>query len=132
MASSEELRLIDLHNLLPRVNRPGRYSGGEWNSVVKNWDTTRLRFALIYPDTYEIGMSNLAIPLLYGILNSQPDVLAERAFAPLPDMEAALRARGQLLFSLETKRPLRDFDVIGFSLGYELTYTNVLNMLDLA
>ncbi|MEW6034428.1 MAG: TIGR03960 family B12-binding radical SAM protein [Chloroflexota bacterium] len=124
--------MTDLHRLLPQVTRPGRYSGGEWNAVVKDWEATPLHFALIYPDAYEIGMSNMALPILYDILNSRPDVLAERAFAPWPDMEAALRSSGTPLFSLESRRPLRDFDVLGFSLGYELTYTNVLNMLDCA
>jgi len=87
---------------------------------------------LSYPDTYEIGMSNIALPILYDRFNRQPDVLAERVFAPWVDMEAMMREKGIPLFSLESRRPLRDFDIIGFSLGYELTYTNVLNMLDLA
>lgn len=91
-----------------------------------------MRIALCYPDVYEIGMSNLALPILYGILNYQPDVLAERVFAPWVDMEAVLRERNIPLFSLESKHPLKEFDIIGFSLGYELTYTNVLNILDLA
>jgi radical SAM family uncharacterized protein len=118
--------------MLRRVTKPARYTGGEWNSIVKDWDKTPLRIALIYPDLYEIGMSNMALPILYELLNSQPDVLAERAFAPWVDMEAALRQENIPLFSLESKRPLKEFDVIGFSLGYELTYTNVLNILDLA
>ena len=118
-------------SILRQVIKPARYTGGEWNSVIKDWDKTDLRFALGYPDLYEIGMSNLAIPILYEILNSQPDVLAERFFAPWTDMEAALRAAGIPLLSLESGRPLKDFDIIGFSLDYELTYTNVLNMLDL-
>ncbi|MFH1652274.1 MAG: TIGR03960 family B12-binding radical SAM protein [Chloroflexota bacterium] len=119
-------------NSLLQVNRPARYSGGEWNSIRKDWDGTEIRVVLSYPDVYEIGMSNMALPILYDILNRQPDVLAERVFAPWGDMEALLRARGIPLFSLENRRPLADFDIIGFSLGYELTYTNVLNMLDLA
>ncbi len=119
-------------SILFKVSKPARYTGGEWNSVLKDWDKTNLRFALSYPDTYEIGMSNVALPIIYDILNRQPDILCERVFAPWTDMEAALRRAGLPLFSLESKRPLKDFDVIGFSLGYELTYTNVLNMLDLA
>ena len=119
-------------SLLFQVTRPARYTGGEWNAVSKDWDKTGLKFALGYPDLYEIGMSNMALPILYDILNSQPDVLAERVFAPWVDMEAALRSAGLPLLSLESKRPLKDFDVIGFSLDYELTYTNVLNILDLA
>jgi len=124
--------LTDLDQILFQVTKPARYTGGEWNSIVKDWDQTPIRVVLIYPDLYEIGMSNMALPILYELLNSQPDVLAERAFAPWVDMEAALRQADIPLFSLESRRPLKEFDVIGFSLGYELTYTNVLNMLDLA
>jgi radical SAM family uncharacterized protein len=119
-------------SILYQVTRPARYTGGEWNAVIKDWEKTGLKFALGYPDLYEIGMSNMALPILYEILNSQPDVLAERFFAPWVDMEAALRAAKIPLLSLESKRPLKEFDVIGFSLDYELTYTNVLNILDLA
>ena len=100
--------------------------------MVKDWDKTSIRIALSYPDLYEIGMSNMALPILYELLNSQPDVLAERVYAPWLDMEAVMRTADIPLFSLESKRPLKDFDIIGFSLGYELTYTNVLNMLHLA
>ncbi|UCH42512.1 MAG: TIGR03960 family B12-binding radical SAM protein [Dehalococcoidales bacterium] len=121
-----------LDRILRRVTKPARYTGGEWNSIVKDWDSIPIRVALVYPDTYEIGMSNMALPILYELLNSQPDVLAERAFAPWVDMEAAMRETGIPLFSLETRHPLSEFEIIGFSLGYELTYTNVLNMLDLA
>ncbi|GAI88710.1 unnamed protein product [marine sediment metagenome] len=117
------------NNILHQVTKPARYTGGEWNSVVKDWDKTFIRIGLSYPDLYEIGMSNMALPILYELLNSQPDVLAERVYAPWVDMEAVMRTAGIPLFSLESKRPLKDFDIIGFSLGYELTYTNVLNML---
>jgi radical SAM family uncharacterized protein len=119
-------------SILYKVTKPARYTGGEWNAISKDWDKTSLKFALGYPDLYEIGMSNMALPILYEILNSQPDVLAERFFSPWVDMEAALRAAGIPLLSLESKHPLKEFDVIGFSLDYELTYTNVLNILDLA
>lgn len=119
-------------SMLHQVTRPGRYTGGEWNSIVKDWDKTGIKMALAYPDVYEIGMSNMAVPILYELLNNQPDVLAERVYAPWVDMEDAMRQRNIPLFSLESRRPLKDFDIIGFSLGYELTYTNVLNMLDLA
>jgi len=119
-------------NILHQVTRPARYTGGEWNSIIKEWDKTNIKVVLSYPDLYEIGMSNMALPILYELLNSQADALAERVFTPWPDMEAILRARGIPLLSLESKHPLKDFDIIGFSLGYELTYTNVLNMLDLA
>jgi radical SAM family uncharacterized protein len=121
-----------IDQLLFDVSKPSRYTGSEWNSIIKNWDATPIKVALSFPDLYEIGMSNLAIPILYKILNDQNDVLAERVFAPWVDMEATLRSNGIPLYSLETKRPLIDFDIIGFSLGYELTYTNILNMLDLA
>ena len=124
--------LTHLDSILYQVNKPARYTGNEWNSQVKDWDKTHIRIALAYPDLYEIGMSNLALPILYDRLNSQPDVLAERVFAPWIDMADAMRKAGVPLFSLESRRPLKDFDIIGFSLGYELTYTNVLNMLDLA
>jgi radical SAM family uncharacterized protein len=120
------------NEILHKIIRPARYTGGEWNSVVKDWETTSIKIALAYPDTYEIGMSNMAIPILYEILNGQADVLAERVYAPWVDMEAALRENRLPLCSLESQRPLKDFDIIGFSLGYELGYTNVLNMLDLA
>ena len=121
-----------LDSVLYQVTKPARYTGGEWNSIVKDWESTGIRIALAYPDLYEIGMSNMALPILYELLNSQPDVLAERVYAPWVDMEAVLKARGIPLFSLETKRSLKDFDIIGFSLGYELVYTNVLNMLHMA
>jgi len=124
--------LTNLDDILLKVTRPGRYTGGEWNSIVKDWDTTPIKIVLSYPDIYEIGMSNIALPILYDLFNRQPDVLAERVFAPWVDMETVMREGGIPLFSLESRRPLKDFDIIGFSLGYELTYTNVLNMLDLA
>jgi len=125
-------KLFNLDDILHQVTKPARYTGGEWNSITKDWEATDIRIALAYPDVYEIGMSTMGLPILYDLLNSQPDVLAERVYAPYSDMAAAMRARGIPLFSLESKHPLKEFDVIGFSLGYELTYTNVLNMLDLA
>ena len=124
--------MTNLDDILHKVTRPGRYTGGEWNSIVKDWNATPIKIALSYPDIYEIGMSNIALPILYDLFNRQPDVLAERVFAPWVDMEKVMREGGIPLFSLESRRPLKDFDIIGFSLGYELTYTNVLNMLDLA
>jgi len=130
----EKVRLDgeDLDRVLARVSRPARYTGGEWNSVVKDWEAAAIRLALAYPDIYDIGMSNLGLAILYDILNAQPDLLAERVYAPWTDMEAEMRAAALPLFSLETRHPLKEFDVIGFSLGYELSYSNVLNMLDLA
>ncbi len=121
-----------LNRILPAVRKPARYTGGEWNSVVKDWDRCSVRWALAFPDTYEIGMSNLGMAILYDILNGQHDVLAERVYAPWVDMEASMRAYGLPLFSLESRRPLGSFDAIGFSLPYEQLYTNMLNMLDLA
>ena len=124
--------MIELDPLLTGVSKPARYSGGEWNSITRDWADADVRWALIYPDVYDIGMSNLGLGILYDILNHTPHTLAERAYAPWPDMEASLRRRRIPLFSLETRRSLREFDALGFSLSYELTYTNVLNMLDLA
>jgi len=124
--------MTELDNILHRVNRPARYTGGEWNSVLKDWGKIDIRIALAYPDVYEIGMSNMAIAILYDLLNREPDVLAERVYAPWVDMAAVMDEEGIPLFSLESRHPLKDFDVIGFSLGYELNYTNVLNMLYLA
>ncbi|OGO08054.1 MAG: B12-binding domain-containing radical SAM protein [Chloroflexi bacterium RBG_13_57_8] len=124
--------MVLTNEILHKVNRPARYTGGEWNSIVKAWDKTPIKIALAYPDTYEIGMSNMAVPILYDIINARPDALAERVYAPWTDMEAVMRENKIPLFSLESKRPLKDFDIIGFSLGYELGYTNVLNMLDLS
>lgn len=124
--------MANIDELLFQVSKPARYTGGEWNSIVKKWDTIQIHIALAFPDIYEIGMSNLAIQILYDILNKQPDVLAERVFAPWVDMEEVLRSNNIPLYSLETKHTLNEFDIIGFSLGYELAYTNVLNMLDLA
>ncbi len=123
---------FDLDLILPRVQKPARYTGGEWNAVHKDHASARVRFALSYPDIYEVGMSHLGLQVLYHILNAHPDYLAERCFAPWPDMEQELRSRGLPLFSLESRTPLREFDAIGITLPYELTYTNVLNMLDLA
>ncbi|MFA5374408.1 MAG: TIGR03960 family B12-binding radical SAM protein [Dehalococcoidia bacterium] len=124
--------MTDLNGILPRVTKPARYTGGEWNSIVKDWEATDIRIALAYPDVYEIGMSNLGLSILYHLVNKEPYALAERVYTPWIDMQEAMRKASIPLFSLESKRPLRDFDIIGFSLGYELTYTNVLSMLDLA
>ncbi|MCX6003375.1 MAG: TIGR03960 family B12-binding radical SAM protein [Chloroflexi bacterium] len=124
--------MTDLDRILHKVQKPARYTGGEWNSVIKDWDSTPIKVALSYPDVYEIGMSNMAIPILYNLLNNQPDVLAERVFTPWVDMANELKNAGILLFSLETRHPLKEFGIIGFSLGYEMTYPNVLEMLALS
>ena len=121
-----------LERILPTVEKPGRYVGGEWNSVVKDWGDVETRVALCYPDLYEIGMSNMGLAILYDLVNRRPDMLAERAYAPWPDMAAAMRRARIPLYSLETRHPLAEFDVVGFTLQYELNYTNVLEMLDLA
>ena len=121
-----------LDNILPRVTKPARYTGGEYNVVRKPHDSVDVKFALAFPDTYEIGMSNLGLKILYEILNRRPDTVAERVFAPWVDMEDEMRRHGLPLYALESRAPVSEFDIFGFSLGYELTYTNVLNMLDLA
>jgi radical SAM family uncharacterized protein len=121
-----------IDQLLGRVTRPARYTGGEWNSVTKDWHAAAVRVALCYPDAYDIGMSNMGLGILYDILNRIEDVACERAFAPWEDMEAEMRREGVPLWSLENRRPLREFDVVGFTLQYELTYSNLLNMLDLS
>lgn len=117
--------------VLARVEKPGRYVGGEWNEIRKDPARARTRVALAFPDVYEIGMSYLGQKILYALLNKDRDVLAERVFAPWPDLERELRAAGVPLASLENGLPLRDFDIIGFSLLYELNYSNVLTILDL-
>lgn len=118
-------------DFIHRVKKPAQYLGGENGEVRKNWDEVSCRMCLAFPDLYEIGMSHLGYKILYGILNAHPKLLAERAYAPWSDMEQELRDRDEPLRSLENWRPLSDFDVVGFSLQYELTYTNVLLMLDL-
>ena len=123
---------IDIDPLLRGVSKPARYIGGEWNVIERDWNERPVRWALIYPDLYDIGQSNGGLAILYDILNHTPDTLAERCYTPWPDMADSLRAHGQPLFSLETRRSLRDFDALGFSLSYELTYTNILEMLDLS
>ena len=117
--------------VLHGVSKPARYSGGEYNSIVKDWDTAGVRMAFAFPDVYEIGMSHLGGRILYSCVNEHSHHLMERTYAPWPDMEKALRAQGLPLYTLESFRPLSDFEVVGFSLQYELSISNVLNMLDL-
>ncbi|MEW6218118.1 MAG: TIGR03960 family B12-binding radical SAM protein [Thermodesulfobacteriota bacterium] len=117
---------------LPRLRRPSRYLGQERHAVRKDWQAARGRVVLAFPDLYEIGMSHLGLAILYQAVNSQPDLLAERVYAPDLDLEALLRHRGLPLFSLESRRPLADFDLLGVSLPYELSATNILTILDLA
>jgi radical SAM family uncharacterized protein/radical SAM-linked protein len=125
------MTFTDNHDFLHRVQRPSRYLGREINAVAKDPRSVNLRVALLFPDLYEVGMSHLGLGLLYGILNRAGHIWAERAYAPAPDLEAALRARRQPLTSLESGTPLSEFDLLGVSLQYELGYTNLLNMLDL-
>lgn len=120
-----------LARILPRVEKPGRYVGGEWNEIRKNPARVRTKVALAFPDVYEIGMSYLGQKILYALLNRKKDLLAERVFAPWPDFERELRAAGIPLGTLENGIPLREFDIVGFSLLYELNYSNVLTILDL-
>lgn len=122
----------EVQKILPLVQKPGRYTGGELNSVVKDKSKVDLRYAFCFPDSYEIGMSHLGIKILYSLANARDDVWCERVFAPWHDMEAEMRKNNIPLFALESGDPLTDFDMIGFTLQYELSYTNVLNMLDLA
>lgn len=119
-------------DLLQAVMKPARYTGHEWNCSVKRHEDVACTFALSMPDVYEVGMSNLGLKILYEVLNRRQDTSAERVYAPWIDMEEEMRRRGLPLFSLETRTPVRDFDFLGFSLQYEMIYTNVLNMLDLA
>jgi radical SAM family uncharacterized protein len=120
-----------LKRILSKVEKPGRYVGGEWNEIKKRPGTAAVKVALAFPDVYEIGMSYLGQKILYALLNRDPSVLAERVFAPWPDFERELRRAGVPLASLENGIPLRDFDIVGFSLLYELNYSNILTILDL-
>ncbi len=130
---AEDRLLADrLEWLLPTVSRPARYTGGEWNAWPVDWAGARLRVALAYPDLYEVGMAHHGLAILYDRLNRIPGVLAERVYAPWGDMAAALRRESLPLYSLESFHPLAAFDIVGFSLPYELTCSNVLSMLDLA
>lgn len=121
-----------IEKILPLVQKPGRYTGGELNSVVKDKSKVDIRYAFCFPDCYEIGMSHLGIKILYAAANERDDVWCERVFAPWHDMEEEMRKRALPLYALESGDPIKDFDLIGFTLQYELSYTNVLNMLDLA
>ena len=118
--------------ILKSVSKPGRYSGGEYGEVLKDKSKIKARFAFCFPDTYEIGMSNLGMRLLYGSLNEDPDIWCERAFDPWVDMQEEMKKHRLPLVALESKDPLNQFDFLGFTLQYEMSYTNVLNMLDLA
>jgi radical SAM family uncharacterized protein len=124
--------IANLHTLLARVQKPGRYTGGELNQVLKSWDRIDTRIALAFPDLYDLGMSNLGLAILYDLINKEPDLLAERTFSPWPDMEQEMRSAAVPLFSLESHHPIQAFDILGISLPYETLYTNTVNLLDLA
>lgn len=119
-------------DILFKVEKPARYIGGEMNSYIKDKDKIDIRFAFCFPDVYEVGMSHLGMKILYYVLNEREDTYCERVFAPWPDLEELMRENNIPLYALESKDPIKDFDFIGFTLQYEMSYTNILNMLDLA
>lgn len=121
-----------LEDILLKVEKPARYTGGELNSIVKKVEDVNIRYAFAFPDVYEVGMSHLGMHILYNLLNSIDDVWCERVFAPWTDLEGQLRDNDMELFALESMDSLRDFDILGFTLQYEMSYTNILNMLDMA
>ena len=121
-----------LQRVLPTVQKPARYTGGEYNEIKKDPDGARVRVAFCFPDTYEIGMSNVGMRILYGVMNEMEGVWCERVFAPWGDMEEAMRKHNIPLWALESQTPVKDFDMIAFTIGYEMCYTNILNMLNLA
>ncbi len=121
-----------LERVLLTVQKPGRYVGGEYNAITKDWDKTETKVALVFPDIYDLGVSNMGLKILYDQINRRPDALAERAYLPWTDMEAVMRGHGIPLYALESKHALADFDIVGFTLPYETLYTNTLNALDLA
>ncbi len=118
-----------LHRILPTVQKPARYTGGEWGQILKDPSTVRVNIAFCFPDTYEIGMSNIGMRILYGVMNRMDGVWCQRVFAPWSDMEAAMKANGLPLWALESRMPVKDFDMIAFTIGYEMSYSNILNML---
>ncbi len=122
----------NMDGILRKVLKPGRYTGGEYGQIIKNKDEVKCRFAFAFPDTYEIGMSNLGLRILYGVLNEQQDIWCERVYAPWDDMQSQMKAHGIPLYAHESGDDVKDFDILGFTLQYELCYTTVLNMLQLA
>ena len=121
-----------LHRILPTVQKPARYTGGEFNEIQKDPASVRVNIAFCFPDTYEIGMSNVGMRILYGVMNEMEGVWCQRVFAPWGDMEAAMRQHHLPLWALESRRPVKEFDMIAFTIGYEMCYTNILNMLSLS
>ena len=123
---------VPFERILKRVEKPGRYSGGEFGQIIKDKNEVKARFAFCFPDSYEIGMSNLGVRILYSVLNEEKDIWCERVYAPWADMEAQMREHNIPLFATESGDPVRDFDIVGFTLQYEMCYTTVLYMLELA
>src|SRR5688500_260008 len=121
-----------LEPVLPQVSKPIQYVGGELNAVSKEWDDVEVRWALMYPDAYEVGLPNQGVQILYEVLNEQDWLLAERTYAVWPDMETVMREHGIPQFTVDQHRPVRAFDVLGVSFSTELGYTNLLTALDLA
>src|SRR3954467_11239369 len=121
-----------LEPLLPRVSKPIQYVGGELNAQVKDWDSVAVRWALMYPDAYEVGLPNQGVQILYEVLNERHDALAERTYSVWPDLEALMREHGVPQFTVDAHRPVGAFDLLGVSFSTELGYTNLLTALDLA
>ena len=121
-----------IQRILPTVQKPARYTGGEFNEIKKDPADVRVRVAFCFPDTYEIGMSNVGMRILYGVMNNMDGVWCERVFAPWGDMEKAMRDHNLPLWALESQSPVKDFDMVAFTIGYEMAYSNVLNMMNLA
>lgn len=132
MSDTNKEMMARLDEFLLEVQKPSRYIGGEHGAVIKDRSQVDIRFAFCFPDTYEIGMSHLGMKILYGLKNAVPNYWCERVFMPLPDMEEQMRRRNIPLYALESLDPIKDFDFIGFTLQYEMSYTNILEMLDLA
>ena len=121
-----------IQRILPSVQKPARYTGGEFNEIKKDLNDVRVRVAFCFPDTYEIGMSNVGMRILYGVMNEMDGIWCERVFAPWGDMEKAMRDNNLPLWALESQSPVKDFDMVAFTIGYEMAYSNILNMMNLA
>ena len=121
-----------IHRILPTVQKPARYTGGEFNEIQKDPAQVRVQVAFCFPDTYEIGMSNVGMRILYGVMNRMEGIWCQRVFAPWGDMEQAMRDNHLPLWALESQKPVKDFDMIAFTIGYEMCYTNIINMLELS
>ena len=132
VAAAAESVFPQLEALLPHVQKPIQYVGGELNSTVKPWESCDVRWALMYPDAYEVGLPNQGVMILYEVLNEQEGVLAERTYSVWPDLEALMREHGVPQFTVDSHRPVKAFDVFGLSFSTELGYTNMLTALDLA